>query len=194
LPLDSASTISQLTDTDKLMLFTQKMSPCFQLLIIGAEHDAVQLCKAAVFAGWEVTIGCSTKDPKSIKDFPGAKSVMSLEDDLSRLCVDDETAVVLMTHNYAKDFSYLLSLKDRFSGYIGLLGSYDRREKIISALIEKYPEIDIDFLDNIHGPAGLDIGAETPQEIALSIVSEILAYQRKSTPMKLRQKTGKIHS
>ncbi len=189
----SVSGKKELQESEHL-IFTQKMRPCFQLLIIGAEHDAVQLCQAASFTGWNVVVGCSVKDPKKLSDFPGAKEVIPLSDDLSEIKIDSESAVILMTHNFAKDFNYLLSLKDHFKGYIGLLGSYDRREKIITQLIDRFPDIDMDFLDNIHGPSGLDIGAETPQEIAISIISEILVFTRKSTPMKLRGKTGRIHS
>lgn len=176
------------------MTFSQTMHPCFRLLIIGAEHDAVQLCQAATFTGWDVIVGCSAKDPKQLADFPGAKAVTPLSDDLSEIAMDEQTAIILMTHNFARDLNFLMAIKDRFKGYIGLLGSYDRREKMITQLIEKYPDIDMDFLDNIHGPSGLDIGAETPQEIAISIISEVLAFTRKSTPMKLRVKTGRIHS
>lgn len=179
---------------DQTLTFSQKMNPCFRLLIIGAEHDAVQLCQVAAFTGWDVVVGCSAKDPKQLSDFPGSKAVTPLSDDLSEIKIDSETAVVLMTHNFARDLNYLIALKDVFKGYIGLLGSYDRREKMITHLIEKFPDIDMDFLDNIHGPSGLDIGAETPQEIAISIISEVLAFTRKSTPMKLRVKTGRIHS
>ena len=176
------------------LTFSQKMKPCFRLLIIGSEHDTVQLCQAAAFTGWDVIVGCSVKDPKQLSDFPGAKAVTPLSEDLSEITMDDQTAVILMTHNFARDLNYLIAIKDRFNGYIGLLGSYDRREKMITQLIEKYHDIDMDFLDNIHGPSGLDIGAETPQEIAISIISEVLAFTRKSTPMKLRTKTGRIHS
>ena len=59
--------------------------------------------------------------------------------------------------------------------------------------MEHYPDADLDFLENIHGPAGLDIGAETPQEIAISIMAEILAVVRKKQPIMLREKTIGIH-
>ena len=76
---------------------------------------------------------------------------------------------------------------------MGLLGPAKRREKLLSALFEHDMNIELDFIENIHGPAGLNIGAETPQEIAISILSEILAVMRKTQPFMLKDKEKSIH-
>ena len=99
-----------------------------------------------------------------------------------------------MTHNYANDLKFLIELKDTRPAYIGLLGPKKRREKLFSELIEYYPELPESFLEQIHGPAGLNIGAETPQEIAISILSEILSVVREKQPILLREKKGGIHA
>lgn len=188
-PIDSEPIFS-----DSLPTFCQVMPPCFQLLIIGTEHDAVQLCLFATHTGWEVTIIGSPKDPRSLNDFPGAKTVLSLDpSELDQVTVDEQTAIVTMTHNYASDLRYITGLKDMDLLYLGVLGPKSRREKLLSALIENDPEIDTGFLDKIHGPAGLNIGSETPQEIAISIVAEILSVMRKQEPMKLSELVNKNH-
>lgn len=178
-----------------LLAFKQNMPPCFKLLIIGAEHDAVQLCKYAALTGWEVSIVAGVSESKSIKNFPGANQfTATTAEDLDVSLIDNQTAVLLMTHNFANDLRYLVALKDVNATYIGLLGPMKRREDLLSQFMEYCPDIDLKFLDSIHGPAGLDIGSETPQEIAISIMAEILAFSRKRQPISLSRKTGRIHA
>ncbi len=177
------------------LIFRQAMPPCYKLMIIGAEHDAVQLCQYAALTGWEVTIVAGVSELKSIDNFPGAKVLIpTTPENLDISSVDNQTAIVLMTHNFAYDLRHLVALKESNPSYIGLLGPTKRREDLLSQFIEYCPEISNEFLDVIHGPAGLNIGSETPQEIAISIVSEILSFTRKRNPISLSKKTGSIHS
>ncbi|GAA4279001.1 XdhC family protein [Aquimarina mytili] len=174
--------------------FQRKMQPCFRLVIIGTEHDAVQLCQLASATGWEIEIIGSPKNPKRLNEFPGASKVYNLSpEDLKISHVDHQTAIILMTHNFAKDLLYLQAIKEYAPIYIGLLGPARRREKLLTAFIEYYPEIRDEFLEAIHGPAGLNLGAETPQEIAISIIAEILSVCRNQNPIPLQQKDGAIH-
>ncbi len=170
--------LNQKLDTKNV--FTQEMNPCNRLLIIGAEHDTVALCKLAQFSGWDVSVICSISNPKTIKDFPGAKEVLALQpESLANLEMDSQTAVVLMSHNYATDLKNLLAIKEKKAVYIGILGAKKRKEKLLDEFLTFYPEVEEYFLDKVHGPAGLDIGAITPQEIAISIMAEIMAVMRK---------------
>ncbi len=178
----------------RLESFQREMQPCFRLVIIGTEHDAVQLCLLASATGWEIEIISSPKNPKILEEFPEAnKMYHSAPEDLHINHVDQQTAIVLMTHNFAKDLLYLQALRDYKPVYIGLLGPARRREKLLSAFIEYYPEARDEFLDAIHGPAGLNLGAETPQEIAIAIIAEILSVCRNQTPIPLQEKEGAIH-
>ena len=178
-----------------LLYFTQTMRPCFKLMIFGAEHDAVQLCKFAALNGWEVTVVAGPMEPKTIDNFPGATDFYSASPDMLELSkIDDQTAIVLMSHNFANDLKFLIELKDTNPAYLGLLGPAHRREKLLSQLIEYIPDVNEKFIDLIHGPAGLNIGAETPQEIAVSILSEILSVVRNKRPMLLKEKDGGIHA
>lgn len=184
------------TDTidASLSVFEQRMPPCFRLVIVGAEHDAVQLCKFAALSGWEVTIVMGPMESKTLADFPGAKDFHSVAaESMDTTKIDSETAVIMMTHNFANDLKYLVALKDTHPIYLGLLGPAKRREKLLSEFMEYCPDLTEAFLEHMYAPAGIDIGAETPQEIAISIISEILSVIRAKRPMSLRNKRGGIH-
>lgn len=175
--------------------FEQQMQPCFKLVIVGAEHDAVQLCLLASIAGWEVTIVAAASEEKAITDFPGAENFTAIEPEmLSTENIDAQTAVIIMTHSYVRDLKYLLAYKDTRPAYLGLLGPSRRRERLLGDFIERHLDISEAFIENIHGPAGLNIGAETAQEIALAIIAEILSVTRDKKPMMLKNKSGKILS
>lgn len=178
-----------------LPVFKQTMPPCFKLMIIGAEHDAVQLCRYAALTGWEVTIIAGVSESKSITDFPGATAFQACTaEQMDTGHIDDQTAIVLMTHNFANDLRYLVALKDSTPSYIGLLGPGKRRDDLLSQFIEYSPEVSDAFLAGIRGPAGLNIGAETPQEIAISVISEILTVIRQQEPISLSKRSGRIHA
>ena len=177
-----------------LQFFTQEMKPCFKLLIIGAEHDAVQLSTYASLTGWEVTIVTVPSSHKTLNDFPGAQEMIAVDaENLDLALIDDQTAVMIMTHNYVKDLKYLLRIVGTHPSYIGILGPAKRREKLFGELIERHPEIADSFFDSIYGPSGLNIGAETAQEISIAILSEILAVVRNQNPIMLKQKSNPIH-
>ena len=174
--------------------FQQQMQPCFRLVIIGAEHDAVQLSTFASNMGWEVMVCVSAMEEKTIDYFTGANKMISESPEtIDFSAIDSQTAVVLMTHSYIKDLQYLIALKETNPAYLGLLGPAKRREKLLNEFMEHCPEVSDTFFDCIHGPAGLHIGAETPQEICIAIISEILAVTRNVEPVQLKNKQGKIH-
>jgi xanthine/CO dehydrogenase XdhC/CoxF family maturation factor len=183
------------TPGSDIKVFRQEMVPCFRLFIIGAEHDAVQLCTYAALTGWEVIMVVPPDEQKNIDDFPGAHEFLPvLPEELQADKIDDQTAVILMTHSYVKDLKFLLRLKDSAPVYLGLLGPASRREKLLAEFLEHCPEVSYAFFDKIHGPAGLALGSETPQEIAIAILSEIISVIRNQDPMPLRDKKGAIHS
>jgi xanthine/CO dehydrogenase XdhC/CoxF family maturation factor len=182
-------------ETEGLETFEETMNPCFKLMILGTEHDAVQLCSFASLTGWEVDVVATPAEEKEVADFPGARQLINtIPESLEVRHIDNQTAVVLMTHSYVKDLKYLLSLKDSRPAYLGLLGPATRREKLLNEFLEHCPEVSGEFFESIHGPAGLNIGAETPQEIAISVLAEILTAIREQEPMRLKNKKGAIHS
>lgn len=192
---DGAYPMSEEKNEDEgLDVFEQTIQAGFQLYIVGSEHDAVQLCSYASQTGWEVTIVAPPDDPKSIDNFPGASQYLGIDETLfAQEEMDDQTAVVIMTHSFVKDLKYLSSIRDKRPKYLGLLGPSRRRDKMINELFEQHPDIDDYFIESIHGPAGINIGAETPQEIAVSIVGEILTVVRGQEVMLLKDKVKGIH-
>ena len=180
---------------DSLPVFSQNMPPCFKLMIFGTEHDTVQLCKFATLNGWEVDIFSGPSSSKTINNFLGASKFFSMSaDDINLDSIDNQTAIMIMTHSFANDLKYLMAIKDTNPVYLGLLGPVHKRENLLSHLLEYCPDIKEEFLEKIHGPAGLDLGSETPQEIAISIISEILSVSRQRIPMSLKDKTTNIHA
>ena len=162
-----------------VLLFEQNYASAFRLVIVGAEHDAVQLCLLSSLNGWQVTVISSPSDPKSIQDFPGALQVVTMPpQQFAEFDFDEDTAVVLMTHSYAKDFQFLSSLQNKRVAYIGVLGAKKRMNQLCNDLLENDFSTAASLVERIHGPAGLDIGGITPQEIAISIIAEIIATVR----------------
>lgn len=182
------------SEKENRMCFTQSFPPLFQLYIFGAEHDAAELCKAAYNLGWEITIIADPNESKTLDYFPEAiRLITPTFNSLDTSSIDNQTAIILMTHSFNKDVQYLFALKDVSPTYFGLLGSSYRRERILTKLLEYYPDISTEFLEQLYAPAGLNIGAESPSEIAISILSEILSVIRNQNPIALRDKIGSIH-
>jgi len=177
------------------LTFTEELSPRMRLVLFGAEHDTVKLCQMASTMGWEVVVVVPADEGKTERFFPGISELKAVTPETLNLdFIDTHCAVVVMTHSYVKDLQYLLKLSETVPGYLGVLGPARRRERLLGDLIERNPEVRTAFVDQIHGPAGLDIGSETSQEIAVSILAEILAVFRKAIPVSLRNKAEAIHS
>jgi xanthine/CO dehydrogenase XdhC/CoxF family maturation factor len=192
---EESFSLSPIVQTENFLdCLHQPIKAGFQLIIVGSEHDAVELCKYASQTGWEVCIVAPPDDPKSIDHFPGASQYLGIDETaFAQESFDEQTAVVIMTHSFVKDLKYLGSIRNKHPRYIGLLGPSKRREKMIHELFEYYPDIEESFINAIHGPAGINIGAETPQEIAISIIGEILTVARNQELMLLKDKPKGIH-
>ncbi|MBP2831063.1 XdhC family protein [Aquimarina sp. U1-2] len=180
--------------TYEVSLFSQKMKPPYQLYIFGSEHDAHILAKVAVTLGWHVSIIRYPESSKILVEGEDNYRVREIApSDLKQVKFSQKSAVVLMTHSFSKDLAYLLELEKHNFEYLGILGPVHRREELLQECLERGMLPEEDFLEKIYAPVGLDLGAETPQEIAYAIVAEILAVKNKREPKSLRQKTGSIH-
>ncbi|GGD38966.1 XdhC family protein [Muriicola marianensis] len=184
-----------LSPDESLECFTQELSPSIRLFIIGSEHDAVNLSSLASQMGMEVMLVVNPMEEKTQEHFPGAMEFLPVLPETFPIDeIDEESAVVLMNHSYSKDLQFLIKLQKGKQFYTGILGPNKRREELLNELMEHCPEVELEFLDTVHGPAGIDIGAITPQEIAVSILSEVLLQHRGRVPLKLRDKKGSIHT
>jgi xanthine/CO dehydrogenase XdhC/CoxF family maturation factor len=191
----SFSTTFLANSKDENDTFTQILQPAFRLMIIGGEHDAVKLCKISANLGWEVNVITSAKDSTDITHFPGANSVLGESPEtLNFDTIEKNTVIVIMNHSYVQDLKYLVKLSSFHYQYIGILGSTKKRERLFNELLEFVPDISDEFFDTVYAPAGLHIGATTPEEIAISIIAEILSVTRKKEPFSLRALNHKIHA
>lgn len=161
------------------LVFKQQIQPLNRLCIFGIEHDAEKLSQMASFLGWEVIVIGSEYSAVNGSDFPFAKSVLTIKpEDLDPNLFCKNTAVVVMSHNFSKDLRFLLTMITSKVKYIGLLGPAHRKEKLLNAILDTDLFIDDETFDKIHGPVGLPIGSQTPEEIALSIMAEIIGVWR----------------
>ncbi len=184
----------KIKDDKEIQKYTQKLYPIFKLLIFGAEHDSVELCKIASILGWQVTIIAPPDEDKSIDFFNGASFFLNpTYDKINPDIVDNNCAVIIMSHSFNRDIQYLLALKETFPQYFGILGPKKRKERVLEKFLELYPDCSIKFLEQIKGPVGLNIGSETAAEISISIISEILKIIRNMDGISLSKKVKRIH-
>lgn len=182
-----------LQTTGKQGHLESRMPPKFRLLIFGGEHDTIALTESAIALGWEVFIINPATVEVNQESYPAGTHVIMAETGKIPVNVDAHTAIILMTHNYARDLHWLLALCDTKPAYLGLLGPAQRREKLLNDLLDHVADITPGFEHLVHGPAGLNLGAVTPQEIAVSVIAEILSFTRKKIAYPLREKQGRIH-
>lgn len=165
------------------------------LVICGAASGAVPLAQMAARMGWRVTIADPRPDALDPSLVPGAAFVTAPRERLlNTIAFDARTAAVVMTHNYEWDLALLTQMLPSPAGYVGLLGSRRRAQRVWSDLHDARLELTPEQRDRFHSPAGLDIGSETPEEIALSIVAEIQAAMSRRVGGALRDRLGAIHS
>lgn len=169
-------------------LLLQPVFPPLRLVIAGGGLDGVPLRGLARSLGWQVTTLCEPDEPAAAD--PGAVR-WSAEQLPSSLRADGRTAAVVMTHHYGRDFAWLRAFLPLGLRYLGLVGSRKRKEQLAGALLDL--GADLSATAAIHGPAGADIGAESPEEIALSIVAEIQAIFAGRACFSLRDRKGPLH-
>jgi xanthine/CO dehydrogenase XdhC/CoxF family maturation factor len=169
--------------------FVESLTPPVQLLVCGAGTDAQPLVAQAAALGWSVLVTDQRADFARPSRFPDAERAIVAKDAaaLDELRLDARTAAIVMSHSFAQDTFFLESLLSQPLGYLGILGSRRRTLDLLARLGRDAmpPEL--------HAPAGLDIGAETPEQIALSILSEMQATFANRPGGALRQRDGSIH-
>jgi len=176
--------------------FVEVLEPPLRLLICGAGHDAIPLVRAADGIGWRPTVADDRAGFLTPDRFPQAADFVALdapEHVAKDATIDRRTHVVVMTHNFLRDKEYLHSLLGSEAGYIGMLGPSARTQRLMMELADEGVEITRADRDRIHGPAGLDLGAEGPEEIAHAIVAEIVAIRHGRRGGFLKERPSPIH-
>jgi len=171
--------------------FLEFIHPPISLIIAGAGNDAQPLAEMAYLLGWEVTVVDGRPTHATAQRFVNASKILvsKPENVLAQMNIDEQTAFVLMTHNYIYDLELLKYLLDTDTPYIGTLGPRKKLLRMLEELELATPENET----RVHGPIGLDIGAETAEEIAISILAEIKSVFTGASASFLKEKKNPIH-
>ena len=185
------------TPGQKLTGFIEYLKTPPSLVIAGAGNDTIPLMDMAHMLGWNITVVDGRAGHATKQRFPKANQVLVVkaEDVLTYVQPDAQTFFVLMTHNYNYDLALLkqlINIEDCI--YIGTLGPRKKLERMFGDLSLQGIEVSEKQKTKIFGPTGLDIGAETSEEIALSVLAEIKAVMTNKKGTLLRDKSEPIHS
>jgi xanthine/CO dehydrogenase XdhC/CoxF family maturation factor len=176
-----------------LEVLAEAVVPPPRLFICGEGPDAVPLARYAQDLGWSIVIWAREPRWLSRERFHPFGELCTGSIDELRAAVDasDRPAAVILSHHYDRDRELLGGLLSSKSGYIGILGPRGRALRLLTDVGEASPSSDL--LERVHAPVGLDIGAETPQEIALAVMAEIQAVLSGASAKPLSQCRGRIH-
>ncbi len=176
--------------------FIEFIPPAISLIIFGAGNDVVPLVKQAELIGWETTVLDGRASYARKERFTPACQVRVTKPDsaLDQIVIDERMAFLLMTHNYQYDKIILKTLAGKNISYLGMLGPSKKLERMSDELKQEGIVFSKEFLSVVHSPVGLDISAETPEEIALSILSEIQTVINSGSGISLRNRKAEIHS
>lgn len=195
--LESGQTLNKIYSLEKgrVEVSIEILHPSIELIIFGGGYDAAPVVKLGDALGWQVTVTDDCIAHTGSKRFPGACQVLHAprENVVEKLSITPYTYAVLMSHNYEYDIAVLPHLLASDVQYIGILGPKKRYLKMLDELANKGAVVSEVDQQRIHSPVGLDIGAETPDEIALSIISEIQAVHQGRKGGLLKEKKGYIH-
>jgi xanthine dehydrogenase accessory factor len=172
------------------------LDPPLRLLVCGAGHDAIPLVRAASVLGWNVTVADDRPAFLTRERFPEATGFVELDDPskaADAAAVDERTFVLVMSHHFLRDKEYVRSMLGSTAAYVGMLGPGARTERLLAELREEGVDVRDPDRQRIHGPAGLDLGGEGPEEIAQAIIAEIVAVKRGRSGGFLRDRPGPIH-
>jgi xanthine dehydrogenase accessory factor len=185
---------SELREVEGVKLFVDVTAPAPRLVIFGAVDYADALCRLARASGWRPFV-CDPRSQFATRErFPEAEEVIAAwpDDAMARLGgIDRATYIAVLTHDPKLDDATLTIALRSDSPYVGAMGSRraqaQRRERLLAAGMEE------ELLERIAAPIGLDLGAVTPEETALSIMSEVVAVRNGRQGGRLSQAAGRIH-
>jgi xanthine dehydrogenase accessory factor len=175
--------------------FIEWVPPVTKLVIAGAGNDAIPLMQIAALLGWQVSVIDGRYTHAKPERFSTACQVVvtNAEAAFEKITVDAFTVFVLLTHNYNYDKAILKWLLPLNTPYIGILGPKKKLHHMLDDFRAEGITISDAALEKIYGPIGLEIGAETPEEIAVSIIAEIIAALQKKPGGHLKYKPTTIH-
>ncbi len=175
-------------------VFADVYGPPPRLLIYGAVDTAEALCRAAQEIGWQPIVADARARFATSERLPSAEEIVVAwpEETLAQVRPDDATAIVILTHDDKFDVPMITGALETDAFYIGALGSRRNQERRRERLLEA--GVDEAALERVSGPCGLDVGAQTPAETAISILAEIMAVRAGREGGRLREATTRIHA
>ncbi len=195
---DASQTLDFQTSDGPARVFMEVLRPPFRLTVYGAGNDAQPLVRLAASLGWRVTVVDGRPIQATAARFPDAAEVRVVPLAEIGQSASDEAFTVLLTHNYAYDLAVLAHLLPGPSPYIGLLGPRNKAARLLADLALETglnaADLTLCLADRLHSPIGLNLGGETPEEIALSIIAEIQAVRNGRSGEQLREVGGSIHA
>jgi xanthine dehydrogenase accessory factor len=177
-PFDLTETESGLVCGGNLVVFIEPVVPALHLVILGAGHVGAAVAKAARFVGYRTTVIDDRKEYANRDVLPDADEVLvnDFTNPLRGVRVWNETGIVIATRGHANDLDALKAALLTPAGYIGLVGSRRKRSVVSGALVDA--GFSNDDIGRIIVPVGIPIGSETPEEIAISIMAQVIEYRR----------------
>jgi len=195
--LDSGAgeTVAVGGDEEAVEVFLDGIRPPPKLVVFGSGHDVEPVAELAKLSDFRVTVVSFRGSRADAEQFPRADDVVSSSprEVTDLVAWDENTYAVVMSHNFVDDRLTLEQLLETPAPYIGLMGPRKRFEEMREALDEEGRTLTDEERERIYTPVGLNLGADTPYQIALSIVSEVLAVARDRQPRHLTRHEGPIH-
>ena len=176
--------------------FIERIEPPLNLLLFGAGFDALPIVRFAKELGWRTIVIDHRAAFANRERLPEADEIIvqRAENLPAELFKDENSAAVVITHNYERDREILHRLLNSSCRYIGALGPKKRTENLIQELRDKGRFFNEGKLNQVHAPVGLNIGAETPEEIALAIIAEVKTTLANRDGGFLRERNKPIHN
>jgi xanthine dehydrogenase accessory factor len=183
------------TANQSITAFIEYITPPVSLVIVGAGNDAQPIMDMADILGWEASIVDGRATHATAERFAAACQVLVSRPEkvLEQISIDDQTVFVLMTHNYNYDLAMLRALLQTNAVYIGVLGPKKKLDRMLDEIQAGEIKLNREQLNRVYGPVGLDIGAETAEEIALAVIAEIKSVLSGKSGQSLRLKEDVIH-
>lgn len=185
---------SHVLELEGRTVFADVQAPPPRLFVYGAVNTAEALCRTAKLLGWRTIVADARAVFATRERIPSADELLVLwpEEALEQLQPDSNTAILVLTHDDKFDLPLLEAALRTEAFYVGALGSRRNQERRKGLLLERgLEEAD---LERIAGPSGLDIGADTPAEMALSMLAEILALRAGRAGGRLKFSASRIHA
>lgn len=181
--------------------FAASVLPPVHLIIVGATRGAEAMARIAHVTGWRITVVDHRAEVLEALTLPAAPErtiarVVARPDDAATWlathppAVDARTAIALCTHRFEHDLAWLHAALHTPAAYVGVLGSRQRAERLMATLDERRPDVRA----RIHAPLGLDLGGDSPDEVALSAVSEVQAVLHHRPGGSLRHRQTPLHT